>query len=263
MRRRDRHPLDLGAGVVERAGRAVDRGAHVGLDAVDVGHLLDDADPQPGDAAFERVGERAGAAASIDVESQRVVAPDRFEQQRPRRRPSSRTVRSGRATTRTRSGRTATRVRTSASPRRHRTTPRAGGSSRRCRSRRRAPRTRRRPRPPNRRSTRRAPGRCRAGCGSAPNAEFSVDEPIANSSRLVLPTSTAPAARSRCTTVASYGGRHPSRMRDEHVVGSPRVHEVVLERDRHAGQRTRIVAPRDRGVDLVGRAHARRRRARG
>src|SRR5215510_10201496 len=39
-----------------------------------------------------------------------------------------------------------------------------------------------------------------------PNAEFSVDEPIANSSQLVLPTMTAPAASSRSTTAASYGG---------------------------------------------------------
>ena len=37
----------------------------------------------------------------------------------------------------------------------------------------------------------------------APNAEFSVDEPIANSSQFVLPTMTAPAASSRSTTVAS------------------------------------------------------------
>ena len=29
--------------------------------------------------------------------------------------------------------------------------------------------------------------------------------------------------------------------------------QVVLDRDRHAGQRTRVVAPRDRGVDRVGR----------
>ena len=36
-----------------------------------------------------------------------------------------------------------------------------------------------------------------------PNAEFSVDEPMANSSMFVLPTSTAPASRSRVTTVAS------------------------------------------------------------
>ncbi len=36
-----------------------------------------------------------------------------------------------------------------------------------------------------------------------PNAEFSVELPMANSSRLVLPTATAPAALKRCTTVAS------------------------------------------------------------
>src|SRR4051794_29200897 len=36
-----------------------------------------------------------------------------------------------------------------------------------------------------------------------PNAEFSVEDPIANSSQLVLPTMTAPAASSRSTTPAS------------------------------------------------------------
>src|SRR5437773_3453446 len=61
-----------------------------------------------------------------------------------------------------------------------------------------------------------------------PKAEFSVDEPMANSSRLVLPMTMAPAARSRSTTVASYGGFHPSRMRDEQVVGTPRVHRLSL-----------------------------------
>jgi hypothetical protein len=34
-------------------------------------------------------------------------------------------------------------------------------------------------------------------------AEFSVDEPMANSSMLSLPSSTAPASRSRATAVAS------------------------------------------------------------
>src|SRR5580704_4143817 len=43
------------------------------------------------------------------------------------------------------------------------------------------------------------------------NALFSVDDPIANSSMLHLPGSTAPAARSRATTVASYGGQKPRR----------------------------------------------------
>src|SRR5437660_484842 len=57
-----------------------------------------------------------------------------------------------------------------------------------------------------------------------PKAEFSVDEPMANSSKLVLPMTTAPACRRRLTTVASYGGRQPSRILDAHVVGVPRVH---------------------------------------
>src|SRR3954451_15820904 len=61
------------------------------------------------------------------------------------------------------------------------------------------------------------------GLRVGPNAEFSVELPMANSSRLVLPTMTAPAARNRSTTVASYGGNQPSRMRDEHVVGTRRV----------------------------------------
>src|SRR5215212_1643144 len=53
--------------------------------------------------------------------------------------------------------------------------------------------------------------------------EFSVDEPIANSSMLVLPSSTVPAALSRAATVASYGGRQPSRIREPLVVGTPSV----------------------------------------
>ena len=44
------------------------------------------------------------------------------------------------------------------------------------------------------------------GLCTGPNAEFSLDEPIANSSQFVLPTSTAPAPASRAHAVASYGG---------------------------------------------------------
>jgi hypothetical protein len=40
------------------------------------------------------------------------------------------------------------------------------------------------------------------GLRDGPKAEFSVDEPIANSSQFVLPMSTAPASSSRLTTVA-------------------------------------------------------------
>src|SRR5215510_4509620 len=41
---------------------------------------------------------------------------------------------------------------------------------------------------------------------TAPKAEFSFDEPIANSSQLVLPMTTEPAAISLSITVALYGG---------------------------------------------------------
>ena len=48
------------------------------------------------------------------------------------------------------------------------------------------------------------PGTRVGSCGLrvGPNAEFSVDEPVANSSRFVLPITTAPAATTRSTTVA-------------------------------------------------------------
>src|SRR5439155_19811899 len=64
------------------------------------------------------------------------------------------------------------------------------------------------------------------GLRTGPNAEFSFDDPIANSSQLVLPTMTAPAASRRATAVASYGGTNVSRMRDEAVVRMPRVHRL-------------------------------------
>src|SRR6476659_11206915 len=74
------------------------------------------------------------------------------------------------------------------------------------------------------------PGTRDGSCGlrDGPNAEFSVLDPMANSSRLVLPTTTAPAARSFSTTVASYGGFQPSRIFDEHVVSMPLVHMLSL-----------------------------------
>src|SRR4051812_49759486 len=49
------------------------------------------------------------------------------------------------------------------------------------------------------------------GLRVGPYAECSVDEPIANSSMLVLPRIGRPARRRRATTVASYGGAPPSR----------------------------------------------------
>src|SRR6202140_2438968 len=59
------------------------------------------------------------------------------------------------------------------------------------------------------------------GLPTGPYAEFSVDDPMANSSQLVLPIGTAPASSSRCTAVAVYGGRKPSRIREPGVVGQP------------------------------------------
>ena len=61
------------------------------------------------------------------------------------------------------------------------------------------------------------------GLCTGPNAEFSFDEPIANSSQFVLPTSTLPAPDSRIHAVASYGGTYDSRIVDPHVVRMPLV----------------------------------------
>src|SRR3990167_5884210 len=61
-----------------------------------------------------------------------------------------------------------------------------------------------------------------------PKAEFSVDDPMANSSRFVLPTTTAPAAFKRTTAVPSYGGFHPVRICEAQVVSIPRVTMLSL-----------------------------------
>ena len=250
-RRRHRDPLGLRARVGQRARRRLDRGLHVGLDALGVGELLDDADPQALDAALELVeqrrrgrGDRRGVA--------RVVPADHLEQQRgvgDRRRERTDLVERRRERDRARS---ATPRRRSASRRPHRRAPRAGGPSRRCRSRARAARTRPRPRPPIRRSIRPAPASRSCGLRVGPNAEFSVELPIANSSRLVLPT----VDRARVAH-ALHDGRvvrrppaleDPRRARGRDAARA----EVVLQRDRHAGERTGIVTARDRRVDLVG-----------
>ena len=54
------------------------------------------------------------------------------------------------------------------------------------------------------------------------------DEPMANSSRLVLPTITAPAFQRLAVTVLSYGGTKPSRMREAAVVCTPSVQNRSL-----------------------------------
>src|ERR687898_2451660 len=57
------------------------------------------------------------------------------------------------------------------------------------------------------------------GLRVGPNAECSVEEPMANSSRLVLPRMGIFAARSFSTTVASYGLYQHSRIFEPAVVG--------------------------------------------
>src|SRR3954467_1844403 len=77
------------------------------------------------------------------------------------------------------------------------------------------------PEPPGMRS--RSQGLC-----VGPYAECSVEEPIANSSMLVLPRMGRTASRSLRTTVASYGGIQPSRILDPQVVGRPSVASTSL-----------------------------------
>ena len=90
------------------------------------------------------------------------------------------------------------------SPRRRRSSP-AGAPIHRSPSR--APPARRRPPParPSRRTSRPAPASGSIGCCTRPNAECSVDEPMANSSMFALAATIAPAARRRLTAVAVNG----------------------------------------------------------
>ena len=60
------------------------------------------------------------------------------------------------------------------------------------------------------------------------NAECSVEDPMANSSMLVLPTMTAPAAFSRSITVASKGGLKSLSMFEPQVVVMPCVQITSL-----------------------------------
>src|ERR1700738_3723204 len=66
------------------------------------------------------------------------------------------------------------------------------------------------------------------GLRTGPKAEFSVEEPIANSSWLVFASSGAPASARRATEVAVYGGRYPSRIRDPDWLGTPSVQNRSL-----------------------------------
>src|SRR5438477_6627790 len=69
-------------------------------------------------------------------------------------------------------------------------------------------------------SGRLSPG-LRHGFSTGPYQLVVVDEPIANSSRLALPSITAPARHNFSVTVDSSGGRNPSRICDPAVVRTP------------------------------------------
>ena len=119
---------------------------------------------------------------------------------------------------------------------------------------RRATRTPPRPPRPNRPTSRRAPGVGSRGLRVGPNAEFSVDEPIANSSRLVLPTITAPARAqplappSRRTAASSPRGSATSTWS-----ATPRVQRLSLSAIGTPASGPGSRARGDRGVDRVGR----------
>src|SRR6202035_145902 len=66
------------------------------------------------------------------------------------------------------------------------------------------------------------------GLRTGPKAEFSFEDPIANSSWLVLASRLAPAPVRRETTVAVYGGRYLSRIREPAWLGTPSVQKRSL-----------------------------------
>src|SRR5918996_4463805 len=61
------------------------------------------------------------------------------------------------------------------------------------------------------------------GLREGPYAEFSVEEPIANSSVFVFPMSGSPAALQRAATVESKTGMYPWRILEPAVVSTPSV----------------------------------------
>ena len=202
------------------------------------------------------LGDRRGVARIVARRSLRAAAP--------RRRPTSRTGRSGRATTRTRSARSATPRRRSASRRRRRTATRAGAPSRRCRSRARAarsPAATAAAEPPldppgTRDEVVRVARRAERGVlGGAAHREL-VEVGLAD--RRPRPRR---AARSHDRRVVRRqpAFEDPRRARGGHA---PRA-EVVLQRDRHAGERARDRRPARPPRRSRRRAPARRRRARG
>ena len=92
------------------------------------------------------------------------------------------------------------------------------------------------------------------GFRTGPKAELSFEEPIPNSSQLVFPTTTHPAAFSRATQVASSAATNPARIREPAVEGREADVHVVLHGEGHSRERHRL-SRRDSAVDLRRRRH--------
>ena len=113
-------------------------------------------------------------------------------------------------------------------------------------------------RPPRREPPEEPPGTrlSSQGLRTGPKAEFSLDEPIANSSQLSLPSVTVPAARQ----ARDHGGVERAAVAVEHLRAArwsrrPAVTKMSLCAIGHAEQRRR---PRRAAMRVVGRARLRR-----
>ena len=151
-----------------------------------------------------------------------------------------------------------TRCRASASARRCCRTPPARGRTRRCRCPARTARSPRRRRSPSRMTIRPARAPASNTLRGMPYGLRVPTSPVANWSRLVLPSSTAPASSRRCTA----GAVVPRRVGEAGTGGGGRQAgdvDVVLDRERHAPKRPavrtfRLQRPRARQHDLIRQA---------
>ena len=78
-----------------------------------------------------------------------------------------------------------------------------------------------------------------------------VERKFAHSDRLVAPSTTRPAARSRATSGASAAGGESSSAREPAVPGSPTRLDVVLDQHRHPVQRAEQLRRRRRRASLA------------
>ena len=209
--------LDLGPGLGQGVGRLVHPGRHVGRAALDEvaaqpdAHTLHAACTGAGSARAPKASEvLSSGSCPARTSNSSAASVDR------RRR----TARSGRASSQTPPARSARHGRRWASSRRRRRARPAGGWSRPCRSPGPAGRSPPPPRQPSRHCCRPGPCRAQRGLRVGPKAEFSVEQPMANSSMFVLPNATAPAASQELDD-GGVVGRPPS-LEDPRAAGRRR-----------------------------------------